>query len=212
MVVRTLASGTVCGPDAEISAGRVSRSGVGAHLTRGMTNLRAIGVCVGAAIPLLAGCRDHKSPPRPPSTTVAVPASTSTTADRAAPVLAGYRAFWDGYLRAADPMDPTNPVLAAHATGDELRQVQTTFASHFQMDEVIRGALDLRPLVTAQTDSTATINDCYGDSTHIFDRTTGSQKDPPESVRYQVTATLVVEGGTWKVSAMKKTGEACIPA
>lgn len=212
MVVRGPTGRGSAGGLGQVSASRLSRFKVGAHLARSVTSLRVLGVCVGAVVPVVGGCGDRSGPTPPPSTTVTGPASTTTTtSDPAAPVLAGYRSFWDAYLRAADPMDPTNPVLAAHASGDELRQVQQTFAGHFQRGEVIRGTLDLRPRVTAQTESTATVTDCYGDSTHIFDAATGKQKDPPESVRYLVTATLVVEGGVWKVSAMKKEGEACVP-
>jgi len=141
---------------------------------------------------------------------VTTPATaTTTTADPATPVLAGYRAFWGAYLEAADPMDPTNPALTATATGEELQQVKRTFTGHFQKGEVIRGELDLRPKVTGQTGSTATVTDCYGDSTHVYDSATGERKDPPETVRYQVTATMVTDGGVWKVSTMKEEGEGC---
>jgi len=144
---------------------------------------------------------------------VTTPATaTTTTSDPATPVLAGYRAFWGAYLQAADPMDPTNPALRATATGEELQQVKRTFTGHFQKGEVIRGELDLRPKVTGQTGSTATVTDCYGDSTHVYDSAAGERKDPPETVRYQVTATMVTEGGVWKVSTMKKEGEGCSAA
>ena len=198
----------------QLSADPLSRFAKRAHLCRVVTGLRALSASAAACVAVAAGCTGGSDPPRPAPapTTVTVPAGTGTTVDRAAPVLAGYRAFWDAYLQAADPMDPTNPVLAAHSTGEELQQVRRTFAGHFQRGEVIRGTLDLRPQVTDQTVSTATVTDCYGDSTHVFDSATGVQKDPPESVRYQVTASLVLEGGVWKVSAMKKEGEACTPA
>ena len=212
MVVRGPRRRGAAGVDGQVSSSRLSRFGVGAHLAKGVTSLRALGVCVGAVVPVVGGCGGRSDPTPLPSTTVTIPASTTTTSDPTAPVLAGYRSFWDAYLQAADPMDPTHPVLAAHASGDELRQVQQTFAGHFQRGEVIRGTLDLRPRVTAQTESTATVTDCYGDSTHVFDTATGRQKDPPESVRYLVTATMAVEGGVWKVTAMKKEGEACVPA
>jgi hypothetical protein len=125
---------------------------------------------------------------------------------------AGYRAFWDAYLQAADPMNPTNPVLAAHATGDELHQVQTAFADHFAKGEVIRGRLDLAPQVGTTTGTTATVTDCYGDSTHVFDATSGQQKDPPGDSHFQITATLVLDSGTWKVSSLAKQGEGCTPS
>jgi hypothetical protein len=147
-----------------------------------------------------------------PTTTSPSSASTSTTLSGSAQVEAGYRAFWDAYLAAADPMNPTNPVLAAHATGDELHQVQTAFADHFGKGEVIRGRLDLAPKVASVSATTATVADCYGDSTHVFDASTGQQKDPQGDTRFQITATLILDGDTWKVSAIKKEGQPCTPA
>ena len=188
---------------------RMSRSGGDAHLARGVTVLRSFGVCVGAVVPLVTGCGRGDPPPAPPTTVTTPATATTTTSDPATPVLAGYRAFWGAYLQAADPMDPTNPALTATATGEELQQVKRTFTGHFQKGEVIRGELDLRPKVTGQTGSTATVTDCYGDSTHVYDSATGERKDPPETVRYQVTATMVTDGGVWKVSTMKKEGEGC---
>ena len=189
---------------------RLSRSGGDTHLARGVTALRLLTVCVAAVVPsMVSGCSRGERHAEPPTTVTTTAPTTSTPLDAAAAVLAGYRAFWGAYLEAANPMDPTHQALTATATGEELQKVRRAFAAHFQKGEVIRGELDLRPQVTGQTGSTATVTDCYGDSTHVYDSATGERKDPPETVRYQVTATLVTEGGVWKVSAMKKEGEGC---
>ena len=152
------------------------------------------------------------SPTTSSSTTSTSVATPSSAPPEAAAVESGYRAFWDAYLAAADPMNPTNPVLAAHATGDELQQVQAAFAQHFANGEVIRGRLDLAPHVQSVDGSAATVTDCYGDSTHVFDATTGQQKDPQGDNHFQITAHLVLDGGAWKVSSISKEGEGCTPS
>src|SRR4051794_35188591 len=72
--------------------------------------------------------------------------ATTTTSSPQQAVVAAYRAFWDGYLKAADPMDPRNPVLAQVATGDELQQLQKAFLARQSAGEVIRGTLALAPV------------------------------------------------------------------
>jgi hypothetical protein len=160
---------------------------------------------------LAGGCSSSGGGASTTTTTTSSAAPTTTTNSAGQQVEAGYRSFWDAYLQAADPMNPTNPVLAAHASGDELQQVQTAFAEHFAKGEVIRGRLDLSPHVQSVDGTTATVSDCYGDSTHVFDATTGQQKDPAGDNHFQITATLVLDAGTWKITTIKKEGEGCTP-
>ena len=116
-----------------------------------------------------------KADPVTTATTPTTAATTTSTPEQA--VLAGYRAFWDGYLKAADPMDPRSPVLARVATGDELEQLQRAFLARQSVGEVIRGTLDLAPLVKTVDGSSATVTDCYADHTGIYDAASGARKD-----------------------------------
>jgi hypothetical protein len=56
------------------------------------------------------------------------------------------------------------------------------------------------------------VRDCYLDSTGIYDAATGNRKDTPTGVRHLITATLVREGGAWKVSDLHKEGDGCTAA
>ena len=128
-------------------------------------------------------------------------------------MLADYRAFWlNGYLVAADPMDPTNPALAAHATGQQLETVQRAFLARKASGEVIRGTLDLAPRVVSVVGDTATVRDCYLDNTGVFDATTGERHDQSTGVRHLITASLQLEGSTWKVSDLTQDGDGCTGA
>lgn len=171
------------------------------------------------AVGLLAsGCSSSDDDPESAATTTtatepeAPAGSTTTSTETASPdaeVLAGYRRFWDAYLAAADPMDPTHPDLAAAATGAQLERVQRAFLARQASGEVIRGSLELAPEVAQVDGATATVTDCYADDTHIFDEATGEQKDPPDVLSFRVTATLELVDGVWKVSDLVQEGEGC---
>jgi hypothetical protein len=166
-------------------------------------------------VAMVGACSSGSRSAVPATTTRSVPVlptptpTAPATVPGASAVEAGYRAFWGAYLAAADPMNPASPLLPEHATGDELRQVRAAFAGHFAKGEVIRGRLELSPLVESVADVAATVRDCYADLTHVFDAVTGRQKDPSGDRRFQVTATLVLESGAWKVNSISKESEGC---
>ena len=136
--------------------------------------------------------------------------STAPTADR--DVVAAYRGFWDAYLAAADPMDPLSTRLAEHATGTELETVRKAFVARQSGGEVIRGNFDLAPRVVSVAGDKAALRDCYLDNTGIYDAATGARKDTATGVRHLITASLVREAGTWKVSDLHKESDGCTAA
>lgn len=183
----------------------MARRGVGGGIRPLRVALSAL-LALGAA----GSCADDDASP---STTTSAPPSTTTTVGEDQEVLDAYVAFWnDGYLEAADPMDPTSPALAAHATGAQLETLQRAFIARQANGEVIRGTLDLQPRVVSVVDETATVRDCYLDNTGIYDEASGERVDTASGVRHLITATLVVEDDTWKVSDLKQEGDGCTTA
>jgi hypothetical protein len=182
----------------------------------GVSSVKRAVVCVTVALLALAGCRgrDEKAAPTTTSdaagssTTELTATSTTTVADA---ILAGYRAFWDGYLEAADPMSPDHPVLERVATGGQLRQLRSAFLARRSAGEVIRGELDLAPRVTEVDGGNATVSDCYLDRTGVYDAATGQRKDRESGVRHRVTVRLVREGSDWKVASISREGDGCTP-
>ncbi|MEW6470653.1 MAG: hypothetical protein AB1679_00075 [Actinomycetota bacterium] len=151
-----------------------------------------------------------------PETQPTQPATTVTTAAKPtveSEVLAAYRAFWDAYLAAADPMNPEDPRLAERATGGELETVQKAFLARRSAGEVIRGTLDLAPRVASvrPDGAAATVTDCYADHTGVYDAATGARKDSESGVRHLVTVEMVLQG-TWKVSSVTLERDGCTPA
>ena len=160
----------------------------------------------------LAACGggDDSASPDPPSSTTSTSAATSTTTVEES-VIAAYGAFWDGYLKAADPMNPEHPVLAEVATGEQLRQLRSAFLARLSAGEVIRGGLDKAPDVVEVSGDTATVSDCYLDRTGIYDSKTGQRKDTETGVRHLVTVRLVREASVWKVTSLTREGDGCTP-
>jgi hypothetical protein len=168
--------------------------------------IAAIGL-VGLA--LLASC-DRSANGDQQATATSTTAPTTTTVDPAKDAaLAGYRAYWDAYLAAADPMDPTSPALAQTATGPALESVQRSFLALRSAGKVIRGKLDLAPQVTDLEGTLATVEDCYADDTGVYEVSTGKREDTPTGQRHSVTATLRMEGEVWKVERLEDGGLGC---
>lgn len=175
----------------------------------------------GLALALVAliggGCRSDLDATRGTTTTAATSttttAATTTTAPVSTSVLAGYRAFWAAFLRAGDPMDPRHPDLVATAVGAQLEQVQKAFLARLSGGEVIRGTITTHPTVVEPVEaSTATVEDCYEDATHLFDASTGKQKDStPAVVNHKVRADMQLVDGVWKVAATHHEGAGCTP-
>lgn len=174
-----------------------------------MTTVRsAVALLVLSAI--LVACAGDDDDSVPPGTTARVnTTSTTTAAATDAEVLAAYRGFWDAYLAAGDPMDPAHPDLELFATAASLERVRESFTQHFANGEVIRGDVELSPVIEEVDGDRATLRDCYLDRTHLFDATTGDQIDPPGEMTFEVVVTLVFEDSDWKVSTLDHVGEAC---
>lgn len=77
---------------------------------------------------------------------------------------------------------------------------------------MIRGTLHLAPQVVSIDGGTAVVRDCYADSTGVYDAETGERKDTPTGVRHDITAAMVLDGATWKVSDITREGDECAPS
>ena len=142
------------------------------------------------------------------------PSTTVTTGppvpDDQQQVLASYRAFWDVYIAASNPMNPEHPALADHAADGELDTVRRTLLARRSAGEVFKGTMDLAPKVTALDGDHATVRDCQDDNLVVVDASSGTVKEPDDPVRKLVTVTLVRGGPAgWKVTAIKLESEGC---
>lgn len=138
--------------------------------------------------------------------------TTTTTDPRGAAALESYRAFWSDYIAAGDPVDPSSPRLREHATGQELQHVVSAFLSYRAAGEVLRGTIDLAPVVVKIDGETVTLRDCYASHILRYDAKTGQSKGAGRQDRSLVTVTMVRDGGVFKVSNLAHESDGCLTA
>lgn len=148
------------------------------------------------------------------STRRATTGTSNTVASQEATLRAAVRAFWDLYLELGAKPGPfdaaaTRQRLAERTTGKELNRLLATFSSNAAAGYVIRGGIDVAPTVVSVDDARAQVRDCYDDTTGLYRVSDGSRVDADNPNRHQVLMSLVLQGGTWKVSAITDEGEAC---
>jgi hypothetical protein len=138
--------------------------------------------------------------------------SSSTTNPAESAVLAAWRRYWQVYVAVGSEMRLPDARLSEVATGDELRSLNSGFLAYKSVGQVIRGTIDLAPKLAALDGVRATITDCYASHILVYDAASGKPTGPEPSQRTLVTATMVLEGSTWKVAAITHEGEGCTPA
>lgn len=144
------------------------------------------------------------------TTTTSVPDTTETTLSPAEQkVLADYKAFWDAYLVASNPMRPDHPDLAAHSTGEQYAKLVNSFSGAKASNVIFKGAINLDPKVVSVIGDEAIVQDCIDDQTGSYDATTGERQDTDDPRRHLSKATLKMVDGTWKVSLLSSLGYGC---
>lgn len=164
---------------------------------------------------LLAACgprRNQTARPRPTPTAPGPTTPGPTTNPEAGAVLAAYRTFWQVYQEASNPMNPTDPRLAASATGEELRKVSTAFLARKAAGEVFKGRIELAPQIIEVGPDRAVISDCSLDGLGIYDAASGALKQPPDTRRALETVTMLKIGGIWKLASVRLERYGCTPA
>ena len=91
----------------------------------------------------------------------------------------------------------------------QLQGVKANLLADQRQGIVGRGPTTLHPKVTAVSATTATVVDCVYSATKLIYKATGKPVTPSENDG--VTATLVLSGGTWKVSKQTVTDGKCAP-
>ena len=130
----------------------------------------------------------------------------------ASAVLVAYRAGWAAFEHALANANPEDPELPATMVDPQLQQVKGNLLADQQQGMVGRGTTTLHPKVTALSATSATVVDCAYSTAELVYQATGKPVPPitpPENDG--VTSTLVLSGGTWKVSKQIVTDGKCAP-
>jgi hypothetical protein len=126
-------------------------------------------------------------------------------------VLSAYRAGWSAFEHALADANPSDPQLAATMVDPQLQGVKTNLFSDQRQGIVGRGSFTL-PKITALSAASATVVDCAFSTAELVYQATGKPVPPvtpPDNDG--VTSTLVLSGGTWKVSKQILTDGKCAP-
>ena len=165
---------------------------------------------------LLGGCRqgdDGTARTTTSSTRTASSGASGNAIDAATsePVLIAYRAFWDVYKAASNPMNPGHPGITEVAVDAEYEQLVTLFAAHLDAREVFEGQLDLRPTVESVGNGEATVVDCMFDGMGIYATDTNPRvrRDRPDESRVMRRTTMKLIDGKWKASYVGPKGDPC---
>lgn len=165
---------------------------------------------------VLSGAACSKDEPSAVTSTT-VPATTSTSASTTTTsveeaILAGYRAFWAAYLRAADPMNPEHPDLVATAVNPELEQVQRAFLARLAGGEVIRGTIENHPQIEGTPSATtATVLDCAVDNSRVVNPSTGEEQPTTGDNHHLTRVEMSLVDGTWRVRSVTRVSDGCTP-
>lgn len=185
--------------------------------------LRRSVVAISIGVVVAAGCSTggdsapktaDRSSSTSTSTRRAATGTSNTAVNQEAALRAAVRAFWDLYLELGAKTGPfdaavTRQRLAERTTGKELNRLLAAFSSNAAAGYVVRGGIDVAPTVVSVDGTGAQVRDCYDDTTGLYRVSDGSRVDADDPNRHQVLMTFVLEGGTWKVSAITDEGTGC---
>jgi hypothetical protein len=135
--------------------------------------------------------------------------STDKTNEETA-VLSAYRRSWSVFEQALSTGNAYDQGLAATMVGTQLQNVRANLLGDRNAGVVGRGSVTLHPKIASLASTTASVIDCaYSTSELIYAKSGKSVPPitPPENDG--IEATLVLTGGTWKVSQQKVTEGHC---
>jgi hypothetical protein len=164
---------------------------------------------------LLAACGGggadaaHSSTTTSPRSTTSASTTSSQSAEAAA-VLSGYRDAWHAFEHALADANPSDPLLAATMVDPQLQGVKANLLADQRQGIVGRGSFALHPKIVSMSATTATVVDCAHSTAALVYQSTGKPVPPvtpPENDG--VHSTLVLTGGTWKVTKQTVTDGKC---
>jgi len=177
-----------------------------------------LGVSCVVAGAVLASCggsgssrATHPTSTDSPSTTF-VQSTTTTPNPTDAAVLAAYRAASNAFVQALATANPNDPALTATMIDPELVSIRANLVGDQQKGIVGRGTVTLHAKLVSLSSTTATVVDCAYSTSELVYQATGKPVPPvtpPENDG--VSATLVLAGGTWKLSKQTVTEGKCAP-
>jgi hypothetical protein len=148
------------------------------------------------------------------TTTEADAGSTTSTTEQLSPeeeVIRDYEAAYVAAATALNPPNPDSPELPAHFTGEALASHQSTIRSMQSGGAAADSIVEHRPSNVVITGETATLRDCFVDTTQMIDLTSGQPAGQPTVTTLHVDVELERVDGTWKVARRSERTDPCPP-
>jgi len=163
--------------------------------------------------------------PTPADSSTPTATATPTVDPTDAAVVHDYDQAWAAWVTAsADPKADKNdyPGLDEWYTGYELNYDVSWLILIAEVDvpggEVVVGTVTPHPAVTSVDGSTATVQDCSWDTQYVADKGTTTPASPQPygwttaSAWENLTVTMLLQSGTWKISNEVPEATPCTPA
>jgi hypothetical protein len=169
----------------------------------------ALGACGGGDDDDESGRADDRD-----TTTTRAEETTTTTAALTPEeaVLRDYQAAAQAAVAASNPPDPNHADLLRYWGGDALARIQSTLAQWQGLNLGSQQTTETHPEVTSVAGDSATLHDCFVNTSQFVDLATGQPSGEPETVTLNVDVTLERHGDVWVAVLQETRSEPCTPA
>src|SRR5262249_45616235 len=122
-----------------------------------------------------------------------------------------YRLSWAEVIAAGNPINPDDPNLRIHRTGQALDEILAVLRDYKARGVIYRGSVDVHPTVVEFNGDKAKVRDCVFDHTEALVEKTSEGAKPAASHPVFATTTLERQNGVWKVVTFAPESQGCNP-
>jgi hypothetical protein len=120
-----------------------------------------------------------------------------------------WNAWTTGLLAAQNAVDPNDPVLAQHTTGQTYENFVQTKRDNQAGHRRVESTIEHHRQSVVVTGDSATVRDCVVDTSNAYSTDTGQAERSPEVNSADVEATLQRVDGVWKIATITYTPQEC---
>ncbi|MBN1171229.1 MAG: hypothetical protein JXA67_03565 [Micromonosporaceae bacterium] len=115
--------------------------------------------------------------------------------------------MWGAWVEAGKTSDSEAPALRTYTSGEALKLIVSALLTHKQNEQVSQGEPVIDPKVVevkpTEAPTQATISDCVNDENWLMYKASGGLVNDVPGGRHNMTATVTLADGTWKISYFK---------
>ena len=127
-------------------------------------------------------------------------------------VLRDYEAAAQAAVAASNPPDPNHADLVRYWGGDALARLQRAITQWQGLNLGSQQTTETHAEVTSVAGDSATVHDCFVNTSQFVDLASGQPSGQPETVTLNVDVTLEHRGDVWVAVLQENRSEPCTPA